>query len=1309
MAPIARILPRLLGATAAALLACSCATASAATYGPDFQEQTVVAGLTQPTTAAWAPDGRMFVAEKPGKVKVVVPGSTTATTILDMTGQVNSSHDRGLLGLALDSNFAANRYMYLLYVRELSPLIADLDGKMTSRLIRVEVDSSNNVSPPTTILGSSDACVTTPNLPGTNWTARNDLDCIPAEGRSHTIGTVVSAPDGTLWVGSGDASSYSEFDPLAFRTYDEQSLAGKLMHVDRSGQGLTGHSFCPTNANLTHVCTKLHAKGFRNPFRFKLRADGGMVVGDVGWGQREEIDVVRAGGKSYGWPCYEGAIRTTTYKDDSRCATEYAKEGTAAAHTPPNYDYNHTGSNAIVAGPTYEGGPYPDSFDGSTFFGDYAIGFLKRIRFDSADRNPVVTDHASGWSGVDLMLTPNREVAYTDVGDFGPGTGSVKRIVYTPSIGSPKAVATATPTVGAKPLPVQFNGAGSTDPNGDTLTYKWDFKDGTPQSTAANPSHSFASAGTYDVTLTVTDPNGNTDTTTVPVSVFDSPPTPTISSPVVGSKYRDGNTVQLQGSASDAQDPSNVLELTWTVILHHGSHTHVVGTYIGATAQFEAPRDHDADSYFEIRLRAEDSSGEWGQQSIEIQPESVPLTIGSVPAGAPLSYGGLPRTAPFSTNSAIGLQTSISADSRFTSGGKIWHFANWSDGGARLHQIDIPATPTTVTANYREDKANGRPATASGVEGNPDNANLVAGKAVDDNPATRWSSEKGALAAPATDQWWQVDLGSSRQVNAVELDWETAYASEYKILTSTNGTDFTLATNEIAAGSGTRATSFSTRQARYVRVQGVKRGTVYGISFFEARVLGPPDGAVDTTPPETTIGTKPAATTTSSTAELTFASEPGVTFTCTLDGVPAACTSPKTYSGLTPGSHSFAVFATDSAGNADPTPATWTWTVEGTGPLPRVEKANGRPAIASGVQGTPDDPNLVAGKAVDGAANTRWSSEKGALAAPATDQWWQVDLGSSRQVDRVEIDWEAAYASQYKILTSSNGTDFTLAADETASGAGARATTFPVRQARYVRIQGVTRGTVYGISFWEARVLGPADGPIDTTPPDTTITVKPAATTTSTTATFEFTSEPGASFRCTLDGADSACGSPKSYTGLSVGSHTFAVAAIDAAGNVDPSPATWSWTVEGSGPAPRVEKANGRPATASSVQGSPDDPNLLAGKAVDGAANTRWSSEKGTLAWPATNQWWQVDLGSSRQVDGVEVNWEAAYASKYQVLTSTNGVDFTLAASETAPGAGNRATNFSLRQARYVRILGVERGTTFGISFWEARILGPAD
>lgn len=101
-------------------------------------------------------------------------------------------------------------------------------------------------------------------------------------------------------------------------------------------------------------------------------------------------------------------------------------------------------------------------------------------------------------------------------------------------------------------------------------------------------------------------------------------------------------------------------------------------------------------------------------------------------------------------------------------------------------------------------------------------------------------------------------------------------------------------------------------------------------------------------------------------------------------------------------------------------------------------------------------------------------------------------------------------------------------------------------------------------------------GPKDTAPPDTTITAQPSDGTTSTDASFSFTSsEPGSRFECALDGAAfAACSSPQPYTGLPAGQHSFGVRAIDSAGNVDPTPATATWTI-GAAPAPAPSAACG--------------------------------------------------------------------------------------------------------------------------------------
>jgi hypothetical protein len=465
----------------------------------------------------------------------------------------------------------------------------------------------------------------------------NTVDFIPSDAASHSIGTVRADADGTLWVGSGDAASGGEQE--SFRTYDEASMAGKIMHIDRDGKGLSGHPFCPGDPDTTHVSAKPYAKGFRNPFRFSLRPGSTPLVGDVGWNTREEIDLLQPG-RNYGWPCYEGTIHTPGYGDDSRCATEYAREGTSSADVLPDFNYEHPNpSSADVGGPLYTGSAYPAGYSGSAFFGDYVRHFVQRMEFDAQGHVANVAEFAPQWNGVDLEIGPSGNLVSVDLGNFSPGAGSVNEWVYTPGNGPPVPDASATPTSGPHPLDVQFTGSGSTDPDNDTLTYDWDFGDGTAHSTQADPSHTYAADGTYTARLRVNDGHGHTALDTVGIQVGNNtPPTATIASPADGSTYRDGEYVQLQGSGSDAEDgPLSGSSLSWHVVLHHGTHLHDLGTFSGTQPVFQARTDHDANCYYEVMLTATDSQGRTGIKTITLHPQTVNMTLASSPGGVGLS------------------------------------------------------------------------------------------------------------------------------------------------------------------------------------------------------------------------------------------------------------------------------------------------------------------------------------------------------------------------------------------------------------------------------------------------------------------------------------------------------------------------------------------------------------------------------------------------------------------------------------------------------------------------------------------------
>lgn len=658
---------------------------------PGFSKVTVATGLWDATGFAYTPDGRVIIIEKRGRVAVAHPGVSQATkTLVDLTGHVAVDGDRGLLGVAVDPQFETNGFVYLLYTYDDG---SALHAPKTSRLVRIEVspdDTVANPMDPETVLLGSIGMAPCPQ-------PDNAVDCIPSNSDSHSIGTVRAAADGTLWVGSGDGQNYNTADPQALRTFDETSMSGKILHIDRNGHGLSGHPFCPGEADLTKVCTKLFAKGFRNPFRFQLRDGTNPVVGDVGWNTTEEVDLTQSG-HSYGWPCWEGPNMTPGYKDFADCAPHYTSP---APDTGPAYSYPHpmNGGGAVVVGPQVTSTRYPEGWRNAWFVGDYVQGWLRAYDI-SGDAITNVRDFApTGFDGVDLEVTPEGDLAYLRFTDGSFNSARLERIVY--GNAPPPAVAHATPASGASPLPVAFSADESHDPDGDAVIYAWDFGDGAT-ATGRTANHTYTTAGAYTATLTVTDARGLASEDSVQVLVDRHPPVATIVAPKDGSLFRHGVPVHLKATATDADDgdlPDSAF--AWHILLHHNTHVHVGPDLVGPDQTFTSPGDHDADSFYAITLRVTDSDGVSDSKTVDIHPETVPLTLASSPAGVALSYSGTEHVAPVTLTTAIGYHTSVSAPAQITRGGETWTFAGWSDGGARVHDITVPATASTLTAAFK--------------------------------------------------------------------------------------------------------------------------------------------------------------------------------------------------------------------------------------------------------------------------------------------------------------------------------------------------------------------------------------------------------------------------------------------------------------------------------------------------------------------------------------------------------------------------------------------------------------------------------
>jgi glucose/arabinose dehydrogenase len=642
------------------LLLIACARhAGAATAPAGFQDVAVVTGLTAPAVLAFAPDGRLFVGEQTtGKIRIV--GSGSATTFLDVNTIVpagtefDSFFERGLLGIAFDPAFATNGFVYVYHTLCKKPGAGDCPaGKSKNRVIRVHATGDvADGSAPLTI-----------------------LDDIDSDAGNHNAGWIGFGPlDGKLYVATGDGGQdHTKSQNLA-------SLSGKILRLEPNGSVPTDNPFFDSPSARGEVW----ASGLRNPWRCRFRDDGRLLCADVGQDTWEEIDVIfRA--NNYGWPDSEGPFTLFDFPE----------------FTPPIHSYAHNGGSAAIMGGDFGAKTsFPGDYAQSYFFGDYSRGVIQRVVLD-ATGTAVVSPAANFVTGIgnnsvtDVVAGPDGALYYTDIGG-----GQVRRVFVVSSNHSPIATASALPATGDPPLSVQFSSAGSTDTDGDPLTFTWNFGDGSPPVVDPSPAHEYQNAGVHTATLTVDDGKVSPGPGVARVDVVvGHAPVVTITEPVSGTLFSAGESFTLAGSATDLEDgPLAASSLTWKIVFHHSDHTHpFIASRTGSPQSFTTTNvgETAADVGYEIRLSATDSDGITGTASVLIMPRTVDLTFETTPAGLGITLDGQPHVTPFTATSIVGMQRQIGAPAQ-----PGFAFAAWSDGGAQTHTITAPATPVTLNAAF---------------------------------------------------------------------------------------------------------------------------------------------------------------------------------------------------------------------------------------------------------------------------------------------------------------------------------------------------------------------------------------------------------------------------------------------------------------------------------------------------------------------------------------------------------------------------------------------------------------------------------
>ncbi|MEN3358138.1 MAG: hypothetical protein V7637_2120 [Mycobacteriales bacterium] len=715
-----------------------------------FADVVAISGLAQPTAVAFANDGRVFVAEKSGLIKVFDSLTDLSPAIVaDLRTATHNYWDRGLLGMALDPAFPSRPYLYVLYTYDAEP------GGDAPRWGEPGGTSDGCPNPPGP---TSDGCLVQARL--VRLTITGDVSVAPEQVLvtgwcqqfpSHSVGTVLFGPDGALYASAGEGASflYADWGQQGNRCADPPGpvgadleppaaeggalraqsarrpagepalLSGSIIRVDPdTGAGIPGNPFY---SSADPNARRIIAYGMRNPFRFGARPGTRQLwVGDVGWSTWEEIDRIADmtghTAENFGWPCYEGLARQPSFAAANLDLCESLYDG--PGQTAPYYRYQHdtpvlstdncpTGSSSIAGIAFEDGSNYPASYRGALFFADSSRGCIWAMRRGSNGApDPAQITRFVGGAGQPVQLTigPGGDLFWIEL-----TSGTLHRVIFTGADHLPTATIGADTYGGPTPLTVHFDGTGSSDLDGDPLDYAWDL-DGDGQfddADTATPSFSYPAAGSVAVRLRVTDPAGGSDIQTVIIQPGppNTPPVPVIDRPTGSSPWRVGDPIAFAGHADDTEDgPLGPDRLSWSVLLYHcpsNCHTHPVQEFPGvASGSFPAP-DHEYPSYLLLTLTATDSSGATGSTSIRLDPRTVDVTLASTPPGLQLTRFSGTVSTPSTQQVIVGSTIGIGAPSPQTLGNSGYEFVSWSDGGAMSHNVLVDATAATYTATYR--------------------------------------------------------------------------------------------------------------------------------------------------------------------------------------------------------------------------------------------------------------------------------------------------------------------------------------------------------------------------------------------------------------------------------------------------------------------------------------------------------------------------------------------------------------------------------------------------------------------------------
>lgn len=614
-------------------------------YPADFSQVRVANNISNPTVMAFANDGRIFVAQQGGALRVIKNGTLLATPFITLA--VNSTGERGLIGIALDPDFAINHFIYLYYTVS--------DGSH-NRLSRFTANGD-------VVVANSESIVL-------------ELDPL-STATNHNGGALAFGPDGKLFVAVGENAKGTN-------SQDLNTYLGKILRINKDGSVPAGNPFTDGSEQKKRIW----AYGLRNPYTISFQpGTGKFFVNDVGQGSWEEVNDATTGGKNFGWPSAEGMSTNTNYTNPVYYYGRGDVDGTGCAITGGTF-FNPATTN------------YPSQYIGKYFIMEYCNNWINS--FDPAVATPARAAFATAisGSGVSIATGIDGNLYY-----LSRNAASVFRIVYNPVAVAPAITQQPTAVSVSQGETATFNVSAS---GSAPLTYQWKKNNitinGATSATYSITNAQTTAAGNYKVTIT--NSAGSVTSNEVALSVIaNKAPVASITSPAKTYLYVAGTSISFAGTGTDTEDgelPASAF--SWQINFHHDTHRHDQPAITGVkSGTFIVPVEGEVASnvWYRFILTVTDSKGAKTKDSLDVFPKKSTLSFATLPAGLQLTLDGQPITTPKSVVSVQGVKREIGIVTPQVVNGIDYQFSSWSQGGDASQTISTPSADITYTANFQ--------------------------------------------------------------------------------------------------------------------------------------------------------------------------------------------------------------------------------------------------------------------------------------------------------------------------------------------------------------------------------------------------------------------------------------------------------------------------------------------------------------------------------------------------------------------------------------------------------------------------------